>query len=60
MSKRWRPKNMEVSFLLILSMIFMVRENWGKYKEIHRIVKTNLFGNRSVHAYVTSSSKGAR
>ena len=33
---------------------------FGKYKVTHRIVKTNLFGNRSVHAYVTSSSKGAR
>lgn len=30
-----------------------------KYKVTHRLVKTNLFGNRSVHAYVTSSSKSS-
>ena len=33
--------------------------NLGKYKVTHRTVKTNLFGNRSVHAYVTSNSKGS-
>ena len=31
----------------------------GKYKVTHRTVKTNFFGNRSVHAYVTSNSKGS-
>ena len=35
-------------------------DSWKIKTGTHRIVKTNLFGNRSVHAYVTSSSKGAR
>ena len=52
-------KNMETSFFDSIND-FHGEGKFGKYKVTHSIVKTNLFGNRSVHAYVTSSSKGAR
>ena len=47
-------------FVSLTMSVPVMETRIGKYKVTHRIVKTNLFGNRSVHAYVTSSSKGAR
>ena len=58
--KRGRPKKYGDKLSLDSINDFHGEGKLGKYKVTHRIVKTNLFGNRSVHAYVTSSSKGAR
>ena len=58
--KRGRPKKYGDKLSLDSINDFHGEGKFGKYNVTHRIVKTNLFGNRSVHAYVTSSSKGAR
>ena len=60
MSKRWRPKQYGSKISIDYINDFHGERKFGKYKVIHRIVKTNLFGNHPVHAYVASSSKGAR
>src|SRR5574344_1805537 len=58
--KRGRPKKYGDKLSLDSINDFHGEGKFGKYKVTHRIVKANLFGNRSVHAYVTSSSKGTR
>ena len=57
--KRGRPKKYGDKLSLDSIKDFHGEINFGKYKVTHRIVKTNLFGNRSVHAYVTSNYKGS-
>ena len=57
--KRGRPKKYGDKLSLDSINDFYGEIKFGKYKVTHRIVKTNLFGNRSVHAYVTSNSKGS-
>jgi len=38
---------------------FTLSYSLGKYKVGHRLVKTNIFGDRTVHAYVSRSEKGS-